>query len=182
MLRHCVGFSNYFFDAEEQNHDLNLHSSEHLFLYIYLSLFSSLFSSPAPDPSQPRTAVPANLACALGIHTMCWLSQAYELWCAEYGGRQLIGPLAEAALSQATHSWAVAPAFEITVYTETAQNWRSHHTLQFECLRSAHPGASWHQRDRLTSLGSYCRLMLFFPFTVMLVPDRERYTGNEFYL
>lgn len=123
--------------------------AQSIFLYIYLSLFFSTISSISPISSQPKTAVPCNLAypCALGIHTVCWLTQACGLWGAKCGEKQLEEPPAEGAQPQATHSWAVAPAFEFAVHIWKAQNWRGHQTFQFKCLRCAYPGACWHQRQ-----------------------------------
>lgn len=160
--------------------------------WIAQSISFSIFIFPSFSlPSPPQSLIPLNLGqlclpiwhtpCPRDSHCMLADSSMWALGCWVWG-KQLEEPPAEGAQSQATHSQAVAPTFEIIVHPETTQNWRGYQVFQFKCLKSDHPGTCWHQRDSAMSLGFYCHLMPCFLFTVTLIPNREKYTGNEFYL
>lgn len=179
MLRHCVGFSNSLMPRNKTK------------TWIAQSISFSIFIFPSFSlPSPPQSLTPLNLGqlCLLIWHTPCPRdshcvladSGMWALGCYVWG-KQLEEPPAEGAQSQATHYWAVAPTFETIVHRETKQNW-SHQAFQCKCLKSAPPWNMLAPKRQCRDPGFYCHLILYFPFTVMSIPVKERCTGNEFYL
>lgn len=156
---------------------MNIHSSEHLFLYIYLSLFLSLLlPSPWLLPTQDSCVLQSVLADS-GIWALGYWVWGETAWRATCWGCAIPG--------HSFSGYGVCLGDHHTPRQHRAGEATKPSSLSAIGLpvcsnrpwRMLAPQRQGHEPGVLLPSD-----VIFSPFTVMLMPDRKKYTGNEFYL